>query len=62
MLSLAGFNNQQSFEIHQGGDVDTALLLAVSWLPTIFGLVAVALLAGYDGQQAPMQTMNDKEA
>ena len=62
MLSLAGFNNQQSFEIHQGGDVDTALLLAVSWLPTSFGLVAVALLAGYDGQQAPMQTMHDKEA
>lgn len=49
-LSLAGFDNRQRFDIRQGGDVDTVLMMAVSWLPTIFGLVALWLLAGYSGQ------------
>ena len=47
-LSVAGFNNKLPFDVPQGGNVDTALLMAVSWLPAVFGLIAVWLLAGYN--------------
>jgi len=46
-LSLVGFDKDLPFDVPQGGNVDTALLLAVSWLPAIFYLIAVALLSGY---------------
>jgi len=46
-LSIAGFNNKLPFDIPQGGNVDTALLISVSWLPALFGLIAVLLLSGY---------------
>ncbi|GAB5486899.1 MAG: MFS transporter [Parasphingorhabdus sp.] len=46
-LSIAGFNNKLPFDVPQGGDVDTALLMSVSWLPAIFGLIAVWVLSGY---------------
>jgi glycoside/pentoside/hexuronide:cation symporter, GPH family len=62
MLSIAGFDNKQNFELHQSGNVDQVLLMAVSWLPTLFGLVAVWLLAGYDGRQPPVRIETGKEA
>ena len=46
-LSFVGFNKDLPFDVPQGGNVDTALLLAVSWLPAIFYIIAVALLSGY---------------
>lgn len=46
-LSIAGFNNKLPFDVPQGGNVDMALLISVSWLPALFGLVAVWLLSGY---------------
>jgi len=46
-LSIAGFNNKLPFDVPQGGSVDFALLISVSWLPALFGLVAVWLLSGY---------------
>ncbi|MEM6266333.1 MAG: MFS transporter [Pseudomonadota bacterium] len=46
-LSFVGFNKDLPFDVPQGDNVNTALLLAVSWLPAIFYLIAVALLAGY---------------
>lgn len=47
-LSIAGFNNKLPFDVPQGGNVDVALLMAVSWLPALFFAVAVWLLGGYD--------------
>jgi len=47
-LTYAGFNKDLPFDVPQGGNVDTALLLAVSWLPAFFNLVAVILLKGYN--------------
>jgi len=47
-LSIAGFNNKLPFDVPQGGDVDVALRMAVSWLPALFFLIALWLLAGYD--------------
>ncbi|XUU60514.1 MFS transporter [Erythrobacter sp. HA6-11] len=47
-LSMAGFNKDLPFDVPQGGDVDTALLLAVSWLPAVFYALAAWLLSGYD--------------
>lgn len=46
-LSIAGFNNKLPFDVPQGGNVDTVLLMAVSWLPAVFGLIAIWLLSGY---------------
>ena len=46
-LTWAGFNNKLPFDVPQGGNVDTALLLSVSWLPAFFGLIAIWLLSGY---------------
>ena len=46
-LSLAGFDTALPPDVPQGGDVDTAILLAVSWLPALLGIVAVVLLSGY---------------
>ncbi len=46
-LSIAGFDNKLPFDVPQGGNVDFALLVSVSWLPALFGLVAVWLLSGY---------------
>lgn len=47
-LSFAGFNNKLPFDVPQGGNVDTALLFSVSWLPALFGLVAIWILSGYN--------------
>lgn len=46
-LSFANFDTSLPPDVAQGGDVDTALLLSVSWLPTLFGLAAIWLLTGY---------------
>ncbi|AOL24009.1 glycoside/pentoside/hexuronide:cation symporter, GPH family [Erythrobacter litoralis] len=46
-LSFAGFDNKLPFDVPQGGDVDTALLVSVSWLPAVFGVIAMLLLSGY---------------
>mgnify|MGYP003682030273 CR=1 FL=1 len=46
-LSIAGFNNKLPFDVPQGGNVDLALVISVSWLPAIFGLVAMLILSGY---------------
>lgn len=47
-LSVAGFNNKLPFDVPQGGNVDVALLMAVSWLPALFFAIAVWLLGGYN--------------
>ncbi len=46
-LSLANFDTKLAPDVPQGDDVGNALLLAVSWLPAVFGLIAVWLLSGY---------------
>ncbi len=46
-LSFAGFNKNLPLGAPQGDNVGTALLPAVSWLPALFGLIAVWLLSGY---------------
>jgi GPH family glycoside/pentoside/hexuronide:cation symporter len=46
-LSIAGFNNKLRFDIPQGSNVDIALLMSVSWLPAVFGLIAIWILSGY---------------
>ncbi|QIG53614.1 MFS transporter [Altererythrobacter sp. BO-6] len=46
-LSIAGFNNKLPFDVPQGGNVNFALLVSVSWLPALFGLMAIWLLSGY---------------
>lgn len=46
-LSLASFNTKLPPSQPQGGDVDTVLLFCVSWLPALFGLIAIWLLSGY---------------
>lgn len=59
-LSFAGFNKDLPFDMPQGGDVDTALLLAVSWLPTFFNLVAVFLLSGYNLTEKDIGTASQR--
>jgi GPH family glycoside/pentoside/hexuronide:cation symporter len=46
-LQLANFDTSLPADVPQGGDVDIALLFAVSWLPAAAGLLAVWLLTGY---------------
>ena len=46
-LSFVGFDKDLPFDVPQGGNVDTALLLADSRLPAIFYVIAVLLLSGY---------------
>jgi len=46
-LSIVGFNNKLPFDVPQGGNVDVALLFSVSWLPAIFGAIAMWILSGY---------------
>lgn len=46
-MSLAGFNLKLDYDVPQGGNMDIALLFSVSWLPAIFGLIAIWLLSGY---------------
>lgn len=46
-LSLGGFDNKLPPDVPQGGNVDIALLFSVSWLPAIFGLLAIWILSGY---------------
>ena len=46
-LQLADFDTSLPPDVPQGGNVDTALLFAVSWLPAVMGLVAIWLLNGY---------------
>ena len=59
-LSIAGFNNKLPFDVPQGGNVDTALLFAVSWLPACFGLIAIWLLAGYRLTEADINAIPEK--
>ena len=47
-LSVVGFDKDLPLGAPQGDNVNTALLLAVSWLPAIFNIIAVWLLSGYD--------------
>ncbi|MEM8917417.1 MAG: MFS transporter [Pseudomonadota bacterium] len=57
-LSIAGFNNKLPFDVPQGGNVDIALLMAVSWLPAVFGLIAVWILSGYKLTEEELQNTN----
>lgn len=59
-LSIAGFNNKLPFDVPQGGHVDTALLLAVSWLPALCYLIAMWLLAGYKLTEAEINAIPEK--
>lgn len=62
-LSFAGFNNKLPFDVPQGGNVDTALLFAVCWLPALFGVIAIWLLSGYKlTEEEVTGTANDKGA
>lgn len=61
-LSIAGFNNKLPFDVPQGGNVDIALLFAVSWLPAFFGLIAIWLLSGYDLTEADINAIPEKSA
>lgn len=54
-LSIAGFNNKLPFDVPQGGNVDIALLMSVSWLPAVFGLIAVWILSGYKLTEEELQ-------
>lgn len=54
-LSFAGFDNKLPFDVPQGGNVDTALLVSVSWLPAVFGVVAMLLLSGYRLSEADFE-------
>lgn len=46
-LSLANFDTTLPPDVPQGGNVDIALLFAVSWLPAVMGVIAIWLLSGY---------------
>ncbi len=46
-LSWVGFNKDLPLDAPQGDGVNTALLLAVSWLPAVFYVIGVVLLSGY---------------
>lgn len=61
-LTWVGFNKDLPFDVPQGGDVNTALLLAVSWLPAFFYLIAVILLSGYNLTEEDIEKANSKEA
>lgn len=54
-LSLANFDTKLPPDLPQGGNVDIALLMAVSWLPAIFGLLAIWLLMGYKLTEADLK-------
>ena len=54
-LSLAGFNTDLPPDVPQGGNVDIALLFAVSWAPALFGMIAMAILTGYTLTEAEME-------
>lgn len=55
-LSVVGFDKDLPFGAPQGENVDFALLLAVSWLPVIFNLIAVWLLSGYNLTEDDIKT------
>ncbi|MEQ8772148.1 MAG: hypothetical protein RIC51_04835, partial [Erythrobacter sp.] len=61
-LSFAGFDNSLPFDVPQGGNVDTALLISVSWLPAVFGVIAMALLAGYRLSEADFEPKEGAQA
>lgn len=46
-LSLVGFDTSLPSDVPQGDGVRFAILFAVSWLPSIMGVVAIWLLSGY---------------
>lgn len=46
-LFLAGFNTKLPPDVPQKGDVTTALLATISWLPAVLGVFAILLLIGY---------------
>ena len=46
-LTWVGFDKDLPFDVPQGDDVNSALLLAVSWLPAVCNVIAVVLLSGY---------------
>lgn len=53
-LSLANFDPSLPPQQVQGGDVPTALLFAVSWLPAGMALVALLILKGYQLGEADL--------
>lgn len=57
-LSYVGFNKDLPFDVPQGDNANTALLLAVSWLPAIFYTIAVVLLSGYKLSEADITRGN----
>ncbi|MEM8724682.1 MAG: MFS transporter [Pseudomonadota bacterium] len=61
-LSFAGFNNKLPFDVPQGENVDTALLMSVSWLPALFGLIAVWILSGYKLTEEDLNPKGKSEA
>jgi len=46
-MSLAGFDKTLSSEEMQSPSVQQALLFGVAYLPTILGVLAMAILAGF---------------
>lgn len=46
-LSIAGFDTELPPDAPQGAGVQNAILLAVSWIPAVMGVVAIALLSRY---------------
>ncbi len=46
-LTWAGFDKSLPFDVPQGEDVNNALLLAMSYLPAAFNILAIILLSGY---------------
>jgi GPH family glycoside/pentoside/hexuronide:cation symporter len=61
-LSVVGFDKNLPFGADQGENVNTALLLAVSWLPAIFNLIAIWLLAGYKLTEADVNQSRSSSA
>jgi GPH family glycoside/pentoside/hexuronide:cation symporter len=57
-LTFAGFDKDLPFDVPQGGNVDTALLLAMSWLPALFNVIAIILLSGYDLTEKDIESAN----
>ncbi len=46
-LTFVGFDKNLPFDVPQGANVNSALLLAMSWLPALCNVIAIILLSGY---------------
>lgn len=62
ILSAVGFNKDLPPDVSQGANVENALLFAVSWLPAAMGIVAIAVLRGYNLTEEHMAQATGKEA